>query len=80
MGQRGVRMGGRGCHNDPVFEQQVYTQLTHSSLTIIPHTGSKWQRKRVRTGADQLPALYLILRAGVGVDAGIGRAYGVRDV
>ena len=29
--------------------------------------------------ADQLPALYLILRAGAGVDAGVGRAYGVRD-
>jgi len=27
----------------------------------------------------QLPALYLILREGVGVDAGVGRAYGVRD-
>jgi len=28
---------------------------------------------------DQLPALSLILRAGAGVDAGVGRAYGVRD-
>ena len=27
----------------------------------------------------QLPALYLIHRAGAGVDAGVGRAYGVRD-
>ena len=27
----------------------------------------------------QLPVLYLILRAGAGVDAGGGRAYGVRD-
>ena len=27
----------------------------------------------------QLPALYLILRAGAGVDARVGRAYGVRD-
>jgi len=27
----------------------------------------------------QLPVLYLILRKGAGVDAGIGRAYGVRD-
>ena len=32
-----------------------------------------------RTGADQLPVLYLILRAGAGVDAGGGRAYGDRD-
>jgi len=29
--------------------------------------------------ADELPALYLILRAGAGVGAGVGRAYGVRD-
>ena len=29
--------------------------------------------------ADQLPALYLIFRAGAGVNAGIGRADGVRD-
>jgi len=29
--------------------------------------------------ADQLPVLYLIFRAGGGVDAGVGRAYGVRD-
>jgi len=27
----------------------------------------------------QLPVLYLILRAGAGVDAGGGRACGVRD-
>jgi hypothetical protein len=33
----------------------------------------------VRTSADKLPALYLILREGAGVDAGVGRAYGVRD-
>ena len=26
-------------------------------------------------GADQLPALYHILRAGAGVNAGVGRAY-----
>ena len=58
---------------------KVYTQLTPSPLTIIPHTGQKWQRKRLRAGADQLPALYLILRAGAGVEAGGGRAYGVRD-
>ena len=49
-------------------------RLTHSPLTINPHTGYKWQRKRVRTSADKLPALYLILRAGAGVDAGVGRA------
>ena len=28
----------------------------------------------------QLPVLYLILREGAGVDAGVGRAYGVRDI
>ena len=33
----------------------------------------------MRTSADKLPALYLILREGAGVDAGVGRAYGVRD-
>ena len=27
----------------------------------------------------QLPVLYLIFREGAGVDAGVGRAYGVRD-
>ena len=33
----------------------------------------------MRTGVDQFPVLYLIFRAGAGVDAGAGRAYGVRD-
>jgi hypothetical protein len=28
-----------GCRDDPVFEKQVCTHLTHRSLTIIPHTG-----------------------------------------
>jgi len=32
-------MGGGGCRDDPVFEKQVYTQLTPSPLTIVPHTG-----------------------------------------
>ena len=54
-------------------------QLTHKSLTSCPYAGYKWQRKKVRTGAYQLPALYLILREGAGVDVRIGRAYGVRD-
>ena len=27
----------------------------------------------------QLPVLYLILKKGAGVDAGVGQAYGVRD-
>jgi len=79
MGWGEVRMGGGGCHDDPFFEKQVWTQLTPSPLTIIPHTGQKWQRNRVPTSVDQLPALYLILRPGAGVDAGVGRAYGVRD-
>jgi len=39
MGQGGARVGGGGCRDDPVFEKQVCTQLTHISLTIIPHTG-----------------------------------------
>jgi hypothetical protein len=38
-------------------------------------------RNGKRTGCPQaaykLPALYLILRAGAGVDAGVGRAYEV---
>jgi len=34
---------------------------------------------RCQQAADQLPVLYLILRKGAGVDAGVGRAYGVRD-
>ena len=79
MGQRGVRMGGGGCRDDPIFEKQVHTQLTHISLTIIPDIGYKLQRKRVRTSDDQLPVLHLILRAGAGVDAGGGRACEVRD-
>jgi len=79
MGQGGVRVGGGGCRDDPVFEKQVCTQLTPSPLTIIPHTGSKRQMKKVRTNANQLPAMHLILRAGDGVEAGAGRAYGVRD-
>ena len=29
--------------------------------------------------ADKLPVLYLIFRAWAGVDARVGRAYGVRD-
>ena len=80
MGQGGLRVGGGGCRDDPVIEKQVCTQLTPSPLAIILHTASKWQRKKVCTGAaDELPALYLILRAGAGIDAGGGRAYGVRD-
>jgi len=38
-GTGGVRVGGGGCRDNPVFEKQVCTQLTHISLTIIPHTG-----------------------------------------
>jgi len=34
----------------------------------------------MRTGADKLPALHIILGAGAGVDAEVGRAYGVRDL
>ena len=56
----------------------MYTQLTHSSLTSYPYAGYKWQRGCVQA-ADQLPVLYLILREGAEVDAGVGRAYGVRD-
>ena len=33
----------------------------------------------MRTGSDQLPVLYPILREGAGVDARVGRTYGVRD-
>jgi len=40
-GAGGVRVEGGGCRDDPVFEKQVCTQLTHISLTIIPHTGYK---------------------------------------
>jgi len=40
---------------------------------------STWQKNRVPTSADELPALYHIFRAGAGVDAGVERAYGVRD-
>jgi len=33
----------------------------------------------VHTGANPTAVLYPILREGAGVDAGVGRAYGVRD-
>jgi len=33
----------------------------------------------VRTSADQLPVLHLIFGKWAAVDAGVGRAYGVRD-
>ena len=49
IGQWGVRMEGGGCRDDHVFEKQVYTQLTHISLTINPHAASKWQRKKLPT-------------------------------
>jgi len=35
----GVRVGGGGFRDDPIFEKQVYTQLIPSPLTIIPDTG-----------------------------------------
>jgi len=38
-GVGGVRVEGGGCRDDPVFEKQVYSQLTHRSLTTISHTG-----------------------------------------
>ena len=38
-GVEGVGVGGGGCRDNPVFEKQVYTQLTHISLTTIPHEG-----------------------------------------
>jgi len=38
--------------------------------------GSGQGRRGVRAPT---PVLYLILREGVGVDAGVGRAYGIRD-
>jgi len=79
MGRVGLRVEGGGCRDDLVFEKQVCTQLTPNPLTIISHTGSKKQRNRVPTSADELPVLYLIFRAGAGVEAGGGRAYGVRD-
>jgi len=37
------------------------------------------QRNRVPTSADPTARPASILREGAGVDAGIGRAYGVRD-
>ena len=49
MGQGGVGVGGVGCRDDPVFEKQVYTQLTPSPPIIILHTRSKWQKNRVPT-------------------------------
>lgn len=33
----------------------------------------------MHTSADELPVLYLILREGAGIDAGVVRAYEVRD-
>jgi len=48
-------------------KKQVYTQLTPSPLTIIPHTASKYQSKRVRTGADPT-ARPVILSLDAGLD------------
>ena len=39
----------------------------------------KVAKEAVVHATDQLPVLYLILRYGAGVDAGVGRAYRVRD-
>ena len=39
MVQGRVRVGGGGCRDDPVFEKEVCTQLTHRSLAITPHVG-----------------------------------------
>ena len=77
-GAGGVRVGGGGCRDNPVFEKQVYMQLTprppdnHSTHRIEM---AKEQGAYMPT--NQLPVLYHILRKGAGVDAGAGRAYEV---
>ena len=48
-------------------------------LTIILHIGRNGKGTGCVHATNQLPVLYLILRKGAGVDAGVGRAYGVRD-
>ena len=58
---------------------QVYTQLTHSPLTIIPHSIEIAKEEGAYMLLTKLPVRFLILREGAGVDVGVGRAYRVRD-
>jgi len=55
----------------------VYAAYPHLPDNHSTH-GIEMAKEGVRTGADQLPVLYLIFRTGAGIDAGVGRAYGVR--
>ena len=48
-------------------------------ITGFWHYARNGKRRRCARPADKLPALYLILIAGAGVDAGIWRVYVVRD-
>ena len=75
----GVRVEGGGCRDDPVFEQQVCTQLTHRPLETISQTASKLQMNKVPTSCWPTARPVSYLGAWAGVDVGIGRAYGVRD-
>ena len=44
------------------------------------HTQDKNSKETgCQQAADKLPVLYLILGAGAGIDAGVGRTYGVWD-
>jgi len=48
--------------------------------TVYLHTQDRNSKGRgCQQAAYELPALYLILRARTGVDAGVGRTGGVRD-
>ena len=54
----------------------MYTRLPNNHSTHMIEMAKEEGAYMLLT---QLPVLYIILRAGAGVDAGVGRAYGVRD-
>ena len=58
----------RKTSNSAAFSEGLTTQDKNGKGTGCVHA------------ANELPALYLILIAGAGVNAGIGRAYEVRDL
>ena len=72
------------CELCALCGETVRVNLQSASNIIVENTGFWYcarngKRRKCARPADKLPVLYLILRAGAGVDAGIGRAYGVRD-
>jgi len=62
------------------FSKSRYTRSLPPAPRQLFHTLDKNSKETgCQQAVDQLPALYLILIAGAGVDAGVRRACGVRD-